>query len=183
MATVTELMTVEKYAQLPDPGQPNELVRGKLVFMNQPYPRHGEICVNVSSILRAFVKANRLGRIIGNDSGVVTERDPDTVRGPDVAYYSYERVPRGQLPTSYLEVVPELVFEVVSVSDRWSDILTKVAEFLNAGVSQVCVLDPTLETAQVFTQDKPARTFSAEQELTFPDLLAGFSVRVAEFFE
>jgi hypothetical protein len=53
------------------------------------------------------------GRLVGNDSGVVTEHEPDTVRGADVAYYSYERIPRGPLPRGrYLTVMPELVFEV-----------------------------------------------------------------------
>ena len=36
-----------------------------------------------------------LGRVVTNDSGIVTQRDPDTVRGADVAYYSYARLPKG----------------------------------------------------------------------------------------
>jgi len=183
MATVTTLMTAEEYAQLPDIGQPSELVRGRLILMNLPYPRHGEICLNVGATLREFVKKNRLGRIIGNDSGIITERDPDTVRGPDVAYYSYNRVPQGTLPLHYLDAAPELAFEVLSPSDRWSDVLAKVAEYLAAGVCEVCVLDPASETAQVFCQDKPSRTVTADEDLAFPDVLAGFSVRVAELFE
>jgi Uma2 family endonuclease len=176
-------MTAEEYAQLPDLGQPSELVRGKVVLMNLPYPRHGEICASVIATLRNFVKKNRLGRVIGNDSGVITERDPDSVRGPDAAYYSYQRVPPGTLPLHYLDEAPEIAFEVLSPSDRWSEVLAKVAEYLLAGVQQVCVLDPATETAQVFCQDKPSRTLTAHEELAFPDVLAGFSVRVAELFE
>jgi len=183
MSTATDLMTAEEYAQLPDLGQPSELVRGKLVLMNLPYPRHGEICATVTLLVGQFVRQHRLGRVIGNDSGVITERDPDTVRGPDVAYYSYARLPHGRLPARYLDVAPDLAFEVLSPSDRWSDVLAKVAEYLAAGVREVCVLDPTLEIAQIFAQDKPSLTLTAQQILTFPDTLAGFSVRVADFFE
>ena len=64
--------------------------------------------------------------------------DPDTVRGADVAFYSYSRMPRGPLPPGYLPVPPELVFEVrlpriagAMYSPRWS-------RYLDAGVSVVC---------------------------------------------
>ena len=30
-----------------------------------------------------------LGHVLSNDSGVITERDPDTVRGADISFYSY----------------------------------------------------------------------------------------------
>src|SRR3712207_2813725 len=126
MAVVGALLTVEEYPALPDNGRPNELVRGRVVPMNMPAPRHGEICVKVVRILGRFLDENDIGRLVSNDSGVITERDPDTVRGADVAFYSYQRVPRGPLPRHYLRVAPELVFEVRSPSDRWSQILAKV---------------------------------------------------------
>src|SRR5580693_6373287 len=109
MATVDTLLTAEEYGLLPDTGHPTELVRGRIVSLNMPYPRHGEICVNVIYDLRRFLEANPTGRVVGNDSGVITERDPDTVRGADVAYYSYARLPKGTLPTGYGPAVPELV--------------------------------------------------------------------------
>src|SRR5207247_6258383 len=104
--------------------------------LNVSTPRHGEICVKVVRILGRFLDDNDVGHLVSNDSGVVTERDPDTVRGGDVAFYSYERVPRGPLPRGYLQVVPELVFEVRSPTDRWGQILTKVGEYLEAGVTR-----------------------------------------------
>ena len=63
---------------------------------------------------RQFCDEHNLGHVVSNDSGVVTERDPDTVRGADVAFYSYGRVPPGPFPRGYLAVAPELVFEVRS---------------------------------------------------------------------
>ncbi len=50
---------------------------------------------------------------IGNDAGVITERDPDTVRGADVAFYSYRRVPKDAEPEGYPDAIPEFVFEVL----------------------------------------------------------------------
>jgi Uma2 family endonuclease len=177
------LLTAEEYRQLPDNGQPTELIRGRVVTLNLPVPRHGEICANVVYLLRRFLEANPLGRVVGNDSGVVTERGPDTVRGPDVAYYSYDRVPRGPLPRRYLDVVPELVFEVRSHTDRWPRVLMKVSEYLEAGVGVACVLDDQTRTAHVFRAEEGPHEFADDEELTLPDVLADFRVVVGRFFE
>lgn len=147
MATVAARpLTAAEYLLMPDDGQPTELVRGEIVLMNGPAPRHGEVCCQGANLLRRHLDDNPVGRVITNDAGVVTEHNPDTVRGPDVAYYSFQRVPRGPLPRGYLPVAPELVFEIRSPSDRWTDLHAKVAEFLLAGVLAVAVLDETTET-------------------------------------
>src|SRR3954454_11353921 len=141
MTTAAPLLTAEEYLELPDNGRPTELVRGRLIDVNVPTPRHGEICLKVGRLLGNFVEEHGLGRVVSNDSGVLTQRDPDTLRGADVAFYSYTRVPRGPLPRGYLPVPPEVVFEVRSPTDRWPPILAKVAEYLAAGVAFVVVLD------------------------------------------
>lgn len=151
--------------------------------MNMPYPRHGEICTQVIYLLRRYLEDHDVGRVVSNDSGVITGRAPDTVRGPDVAFYSYERVARGPLPAGYLPVVPELVFEVRSPTDRWSEILAKVAEYLRAGVSVVCVLDPQTQTARLYNAEQPEQTFAAADELTVPTVLGDWRVCVGQFFE
>ncbi len=92
------LLNAAEYAQLPDRGIPTELVRGRVVEMNVPAPRHGEIGANITTLINPHVRGKGMGRVVSNDGGIVTERDPDTVRGGDVAYYSYARVPQGPLP-------------------------------------------------------------------------------------
>lgn len=182
MATAVKLMTAEEYGLLPDLGRPTELVRGKVVTMNMPTPRHGEICFNTGYIVRSYLEAHDVGRIVSNDSGVIVARDPDTVRGVDVGFYSYKRFPKGPLPQGYHSVLPELVFEVRSPGDRWRDILAKVAEYLAAGVLRVCVLDQATETITVYSPDEPEVKLTRDQELVLPDILPGFAVRVARFF-
>jgi Uma2 family endonuclease len=183
MATLARLLTAEEYALLSDNGQPTELVHGEVVDVNLPTPRHGEICVQTAYLLRRYLEGKPLGRVVGNDSGVVTERDPDTVRGADVAYYSFQRVPRGPLPKGYLSVVPELVFEVRSITDRWPNIHSKVAEYLQAGISVVCVLDEQTQAAWVFPADQPPQELKGDAELTLPDLLPDFRIPIRQFFE
>jgi Uma2 family endonuclease len=177
-------MTAEEYWLLPDDGPPTELVRGRIVPMNIPTPRHGYFCANAAGILREFVRQHDLGRIMGNDSGILTERDPDTVRGGDVAYYSYERLPRGPIPEGYLDVLPELVVEVRSQTDRWSAVLDKVAEYLRAGVGVVCVLDPQTGRAFVYSSSDEPRIFAADHALVLPQVFGeNFRVPVQRFFE
>jgi Uma2 family endonuclease len=185
MATgeLLELLTAEDFGKRPDPGYPEELVRGRIVSMPVPDRRHGYSCLKAGRIFADFADAHDIGRVMCNDSGVITERTPDTVRGADVAFYSFDRLPRGPLAPGYGSEVPELVVEVRSANDRWRRIHGKITEYLNAGVLTVVVLDPGLNTAHVFSADDPPRTLGAEEELILPGVLEGFSVRVGRFFE
>jgi Uma2 family endonuclease len=183
MATAEALMTAEKFGKRPDPGYPEELVQGRVVSMPPPDRKHGYVCGQAYYLLRVFVVEHDLGRVMSNDSGVITERDPDTVRGADVAYYSYARLPKGPLPTGYGPEVPELVVEVRSASDRWPEILEKVAEYLGVGVLAVVVLDPDPRTAHVFSPNDPPRILGPDDELLLPGVLEGFRARVGRFFE
>jgi Uma2 family endonuclease len=124
--TTPALLTAEQFAGRPDPGYPEELVRGRIEPTAVPKPRHGEICGKAVRIFGNPAEDHDLGRVISNDSGVITERGPDTVRGADVAFYSFARVPKGPLPDRYLDVPPDLIVEVVSPGDRWPILPAKV---------------------------------------------------------
>ena len=182
MPTAEALMTAEEFGNRPDPGHPEELVRGRIVLRKYADLRHGMVCGNVLGRFDPVVRAEDLGRLIAL-SGIVTERDPDTVRGVDVSFYGYDRMPRGPIPEGYADAMPEWAVEVVSAFDRWADVLAKVAELLTVGVGTVVVLDPDPRTAHVFGADEPPLTLDAEDELTLPGVLDGFRMVVGRFFE
>src|SRR5688500_8056617 len=121
MSTVTgaakKLITAEEFMNMPDPpdGSKQELLRGEIITMPPPKPRHAACCSEVHFILKSHVKANRLGILTCNDAGFVTEHDPDTVRGPDIAFWSAARA--SELPEGYFEIPPDLAVEVISPSD------------------------------------------------------------------
>ena len=181
-SSADRLLTAEEFFALPGDGPPAELVRGQVEAMEVPGSRHGHFCNLIGRLLGNFVEAHDLGYVLGNDSGVVTARSPDSVRGPDIAYFSYSRMPKGKLPIGYPAVAPELVFEVLSPTDRWKDVLAKVSEFLQAGVLMVVVVDPARETIVVHDADQPASILVAGQSLTLPDLLPGFELPVDRLF-
>jgi Uma2 family endonuclease len=179
------LMTAEEFVRLHGHESGVELVKGRLVRTPMPGGKHGEVCLTAGALIREVVKANRLGRVMCNDTFVRVGTNPDTYRGADVCFISYARLPGSEpTPERPLEVAPELVFEVRSPTDRTGDVLLKVAEYLNAGVTVVVVLDPVLEAAAVFRQgdDFPQRMHNGD-ELTLPDVLPGFAVPVRRFFE
>jgi Uma2 family endonuclease len=181
--TTPALLTAEEFAERPDPGYPEELVRGRIVPVPMPKPRHGEICSRAVRILGNYAEDRDLGRVLSNDTGVITERGPDTVRGADVSFYSFARVPKGPLPDTYLDVPPDLVVEVLSANDRWPKVLAKVAEYLDAGTAIVLVLDDKRRLAHLYRVDGATRVLGPEEELAIPDLFGDFRVRVCQFLE
>lgn len=181
-ASPTEtLLTVEQYAALPDDGRRTELVNGRVVEMRPPSFRHGVIANRVGRVIGNHVAERKLGWVTSYDSGVTTRRSPDTVRGPDVAYYSFSRIPADHPPEGYPEVAPELVVEVRSPSNTWRAINTKVGEYFAAHVKVVCVPDPDASIHWVYTPDQPPPHLTADEELTLPEVFPDFRVPVREF--
>src|ERR1700683_3700384 len=143
MSVVTQrLITAEEFMQLPDPpdGSRQELVRGVIVTMPPPKPPHGACCSRIARRLGMLVEERKLGEVFSNDTGFISARNPDSVRGPDLAFWSLERMPR--VPTTYADVPPDLAVEVVSPDDHFSRIQSKVRHYLAIGVQIVWVVDP-----------------------------------------
>jgi Uma2 family endonuclease len=158
-----------------------ELVRGEVIELPAPRIRHGVVTANTVGILRAYTVKRRKGYITSNDSGVILERGPDTVRGPDVALYEDARS-FDELPAKYAETPPRLAVEVWSPSDRPVLLLNKVADYLRTGVEMVWLIDPQARTVTVYRPDKMPRIYQEHEVLTGEDVLPGFRCRVADFF-
>jgi Uma2 family endonuclease len=158
-----------------------ELERGKVIEMSRPGERHGVVCHNVNYLLGAYLRRRRKGRVCANDTGLVLERNPDTVRGPDVFLYDQSQ-PYDKLQTKYSEEVPQLAVEVLSPNDNWGKVLRRVSEFLQRGVAVVWVIDPENRTATVLLPNQLPQVLEEGDEITgapaFPDL----AFRVAELF-
>lgn len=182
MSTATHLISATEFFHSPNSGGHTELVRGEVITMNPPGPRHGQLCSRIDRMVGGYVESQDLGHVLVNDTGIITSRNPDSVRGADVAFFSYGRLPRGPLPDEYHDVVPELVFEILSPSDRWSDVLQKVAEYLQAGVVLVCVVDPRQCKVHVYRADAETVTLSGEQNLVLPEVFGDFAIPLSDLF-
>ncbi len=148
--------------------------------MPPPGARHGAWGSRVDRRLGVFVEDNRLGTVCVNDTGFVAERDPDTVRGPDVAFWTKDRMP--EVPEGYVEVAPDLVVEVVSPSDHYSRVQNKIRHYPTRGVRMVWVVDPEDRSATVYRSLREARILGENDTLSGEDVVPGFSCQVADLF-
>ena len=187
MATVgtppeARLLTGEEFARMPGMER-RELIKGRPGPMTPPPSYdHGEVEANVCGEIRAFVREHNLGRVAVGEAGLYTGRQPDTVRGADVIYTSHERYARRTAGT-YLDVAPDLIAEILSPGNAAAAMREKVEEYLNLGVRLVWLVDPEKRRVTAYRSLTDVREFTAEQELPGHDVLPGFSVPVARFFE
>jgi Uma2 family endonuclease len=158
-----------------------ELVRGQVIELSRPTRPHGIVCANTVRILGNDTFKRHWGYVVSNDTGVVLERDPDTVRGPDVALY--DDVQRYEdLPVKWGDTQPRLAVEVLSPNDRADYIVRKITDYLNNNVDMVWVLDPVARTVTVYRKDAGPKLLYEHDRLTGDDVLPGFRCKVADLF-
>lgn len=179
--TQTGLITGEELAKMGNLGR-CELIAGRIVPMSPTGFEHGEIENAIGTELRNFVRARKLGKVLVGEVGIYTRRKPDFVRGADAIYISNERYTQKK-SKSYLDVAPELVVEVMSPGDTWSEVMQKLREYFAIGVSLIWVADPTSSSVYAYRSITDVREFTSEQDLLGDEILPGFSVRVAQLFE
>src|SRR5688572_23891813 len=146
------LMSAEELERLDIPGKSTELVRGRLIVREPPGAYHGHVAGKLFFLLGQYVYPRNLGWLFSQDTGFRIASNPDTVRAPDVAFTSRERIPVLQR-RGYGAFAPELVAEVLSPDDRPGEVLSKVGDWLAAGVRLVYVIDPDRREARVFRAD------------------------------
>jgi Uma2 family endonuclease len=158
-----------------------ELERGEIVEMPPPKKYHGFVCCNAGMILWAFAARRKKGYPVTNDSGIIVETAPDTVRGPDVSFYEDDQN-ADTMDRKYSAQPPKLVVDVLSPDDSPNKIAKRVGQFLAMGVGLVWIIDPELRTIAVYQAGKPPKVLGETEELTGEDVLPDFRCRVAEFF-
>lgn len=181
--TKPKLLTAEDLMRLDSEGIKGELIMGVLHKKVSSGQEHGEIAMNLGSPLHQFVKTRRLGRVFGSDTGVQLERGPDTVREPDLAFISAGRMPLDVRERRYAQVVPDLIVEIVSPSDRPIPVYDKAQMWLRHGALLVWIIDPETRTILALHQSGPTRTYTEDDTLDGGDVLPGFACAVRDIFE
>ena len=176
-------MTADELFQLPKDEARGELIQGVFYPAMPTGGRHGEIEALLAWRLLNVVQPSGRGRVMTGDPGIVLERGPDTVRAPDVAYFSAERLPPETDITRFLDAVPDLAVEIVSPSNRPSEIREKAEMWTSFGARLVWVVWPETMAVDVYRPEEPVVTLGAEDTLTGQDVLPEFSCIVREVFE
>ncbi len=98
---------------------------------------HGEIAMELARHIANHVADRSLGRVYIDETGFILANDPPVVLSPDIAFVAEERLPPRSARRGFLELPPDLVVEIVSPSDRMSQVADKVDEYVRAGVRLV----------------------------------------------
>jgi len=176
------LVTGEELLAMGDIG-PCELVEGRIVMMSPTGDEHAAYESNFDEHLKAFVRKHKLGKVRVGEVGIYIHRNPDTVRAADVAFISNEQYAKRKQKGGYLDVAPELIVEIMSPDDRWSEVKQKLREYFSVGVKLIWVADPSDRTVYVYRSLTNVRELTEADTLTGEDVLPGFAVPVASLFE
>ena len=177
----TRQITVEEFEAMSLDGR-WELIDGELVEMASSADRPSSVGATITGMLWSFVRAHRLGRVYNAEGGFVLFSHRNVVLAPDVAFVRAERAPQGEARNHFARLAPDRAVEVLSPSDRTTEILVKVQMYQESGVPLVWVVDPDLETVTVIAQGNPTIVLGSGDDLTGGDVLPGFYVSVAEIF-
>lgn len=186
MLPAPTMMTADELLTLDMPHTRTELVRGRLVVREPAGWRHGDVAARVLVAISNYLAADRnrhasavaRGMVVAAETGFTLQRNPDTVRAPDVAYVRADRLPSGS-HTGFAEFAPDLAVEVLSPSDRPGEVLAKVADWLTAGTSLVWTIDPERCGVRVYRADGSDTVLTAADQLDGEDVLPGFSASIA----
>lgn len=181
--TKEKLLTADDLLELHSKGVRGELIRGVLCETMSAGRKHGLIVGKLTYTLGTVVYPQGLGSIMASDSGVLLERDPDTIREPDIAFFSVDKMPFGDDSEGYADVIPDLVIEVVSPSDTWQSVHDKAIMWQQFGVRLVWVAFPDERVVDVYPADGEVVTLGANAVLDGGGVLPGFSCRVSEIFD
>lgn len=183
MATAAEkLQTFEDVARLDPDEHAGELVAGRWIPVTKNTWRHGEIVVNVAVLLREYARRHPGWSVSAADPGTKLRRNPDTLRGPDVAVVRAERVPTGKGAAGWLEGAPDLAVEVMGDDQPPAELAKKALEYLAAGAKQVWVVDGAAEGVLVYTPPDHVSVLGVDETLVGGDALPGFTCGVADLF-
>jgi Uma2 family endonuclease len=182
MATTEKLLTAEEFEQLPDDGKRYELINGELREMAPTVHWHGEVEINLGTLLNVHVRAHGLGRVSCGEVLYIVQRNPDRVRAADIAFLRQDRVPPLEARQHIMEVIPDLVVEILSKSDTIAEVSDKIDDWLNAGVQMLWIVDPFRRTVTIYQPGLDPVLLGERATLQADPIVPGFRCSVAEIF-
>lgn len=175
-------LSIEEFQWLPDEEGRMELAAGAVVREPPPGAEHGYVGMRLLAALLQHVDEHDLGLVVSMDTGFVLAEEPATVRAPDLAFISKERLPADGIPTGYWRLSPDLAVEIVSPSDRVDVVHGKTLDYLNAGVREVWVIHPRSRSVMVFRSPTEVTVLTEGDTLDGGPVVPGFRIALSGLF-
>lgn len=157
-----------------------EIDEGRLEMHEPTASYHGAGLARVTVCLVEFVTAARLGQVLVGDPGFWLARSPDTLRAPDAAFVSNERLAAIPDPEAFAEVAPDLAVEILSPSDRLAAVRRKAAQYIAFGVRSVWIVDPRGRRLEQYLAGGGTSTLQGDESVVEDPVLPGFQCRLAD---
>jgi Uma2 family endonuclease len=179
MATTPALVTVEQFLALPEiEGLRRELSDGEIIETDTGNAgrRHEWVKARFNQIFSAHLSARGRGMVFAE---TMFKLGPETARIPDLCIMLYPYLPPGE---EIFDFAPDIAIEIVS-SESAHQLESKTKQFLKNGAKAIITAYPKLRTVHIVDVNGISRRLEQDQFLELPDLLPGFRVQVAKFFE
>ena len=177
--TTTQNLTLEEFLALPNNDVTYELVDGEARPKMSPKRFHSRVTLALGLLLDNW---NQDTGEIGIEWAVTLKRKgKDWCPVPDLLYVSKERLGDIALANEPCLVSPELVIEIISPSQAFSDLSEKAVDYLNAGVDRVWLIDSKVKKVTIFYPDAPPQIKQKEESLA-DDILPGLSLTPQQIF-
>ena len=150
--------------------------------MAPPGFEHGCVALNFAARLELFVERNNLGAVFAAETGFILARGPDTVRAPDVAFVSRKRLEAVPMGPGYFPGVPDLAVEVISPNDTYTEVESKVEDWLTAGCHMVVTVNPRNRTLNIYRKPNESTVLTVNDTFDGGDVVPGFRFPVREIF-
>ncbi len=180
MAT-TQLVSTEELLEMGSDA-PYELIEGVLREVSPSGSKSSVIAMRIGSALLSYVDARGWGYVTGEGGGYILSHSPATVVAPDVGYFRRDRYSGGLPDRGFYPMPPDLAVEVISPTDRKTDIAEKQELYRRAGVPLIWWVDPKQRTVTVYRSGREPEVVDMSGVLAGEDVLPGFALDVRAIF-
>ncbi|HQX49934.1 MAG TPA: Uma2 family endonuclease [Planctomycetaceae bacterium] len=172
--------TIEDLRYANENGALCELIDGTLVEKAMGW-QESLVAAYLIELIGSFSRLHNLGLVTGPDGFVRILGS--LVRGPDVAFVSWDRLPNRRMPVASVpECVPDLAVEVLSLGNTLAEMSRKRREYFHAGVRLVWMIDPRERTVAVYTSITNVSVIGETGKLSGGDVLPRLEIDLAELF-
>ena len=145
--------------------------------------RHGRVAMRLGKLLANHVDDHQLGEVHAAETGFLLQREPDTVRAPDVSFIHRDRLPPDDDDdTGFAALAPDLVAEVVSPRDSFADVEEKAVFWLTCGVKLVLVVSPETRRIRAYRAADQIQVLAEGDTLDASDVVPGWTLSVSDVF-